>query len=202
MMALLFAVLAFAQSATAFYDANLGRWINRDPIEEEGGINLHAFVSNNPVSAIDLFGLAEVTKMSDGFVIEVGKCEIVRHIGHGNRKGWPRFYFPTSKLGGCPAGAGFIGCYASEINQGIPAKGGTILNGSPTDSAGGVWDDVVSPKFNGPDWTKAVKDTDDGIKSMVNDWLKNKSKCCPSVTVTEVYENGNTKSTKYTQPIP
>lgn len=87
MMALLFAVLALTQSASAFYDANLGRWINRDPIEEEGAINLHAFVSNNPLSSIDLFGLAEVTKMSDGFVIEVGKCEIVRHIGHGNRKG-------------------------------------------------------------------------------------------------------------------
>ena len=40
-----------------FYSPQLGRWINRDPIEEAGGINLYGFVGNNGVSGIDLFGL-------------------------------------------------------------------------------------------------------------------------------------------------
>src|SRR5439155_24535074 len=40
-----------------FYDPNLQRWINRDPIGEEGGINLYAFVANSPLCAVDAFGL-------------------------------------------------------------------------------------------------------------------------------------------------
>jgi RHS repeat-associated protein len=40
-----------------FYDPNLQRWINRDPIQEAGGINLYTFVRNNVITAIDPFGL-------------------------------------------------------------------------------------------------------------------------------------------------
>jgi|GEM_PF-1350164 len=40
-----------------YYEPNLQRWINRDPIQEEGGINLYRFVANNPISLIDPLGL-------------------------------------------------------------------------------------------------------------------------------------------------
>jgi RHS repeat-associated protein len=40
-----------------FYDPNLQRWLNRDPIEENGGINLYGYVANSPLDSIDLFGL-------------------------------------------------------------------------------------------------------------------------------------------------
>jgi RHS repeat-associated protein len=39
------------------YDPNLQRWIQRDPIAEQGGINLHQFVANNPINEIDPLGL-------------------------------------------------------------------------------------------------------------------------------------------------
>ena len=39
-----------------YYDAELGRWINRDPIEELGGINLYAFVYNDGVNYYDYLG--------------------------------------------------------------------------------------------------------------------------------------------------
>jgi RHS repeat-associated protein len=41
-----------------FYLPELQRWLNRDPIGEEGGINLYGFVNNAPTHTIDLFGLA------------------------------------------------------------------------------------------------------------------------------------------------
>jgi RHS repeat-associated protein len=41
-----------------WYDPNLQRWLNHDPIGERGGLNLYGFVRNNPVNGIDLLGLA------------------------------------------------------------------------------------------------------------------------------------------------
>jgi RHS repeat-associated protein len=40
------------------YDAASGRWPSRDPIGEEGGINLYGFVGNDGVNGWDLLGLA------------------------------------------------------------------------------------------------------------------------------------------------
>ncbi len=35
---------------------NLGRFLNRDPIEEQGGLNLYAFVGNDPINHWDRYG--------------------------------------------------------------------------------------------------------------------------------------------------
>ena len=40
-----------------YYDPRQGRFINRDPIEEKGGLNLYGFVGNSPTDAIDYLGL-------------------------------------------------------------------------------------------------------------------------------------------------
>ncbi|MBR4250628.1 MAG: hypothetical protein IKQ24_10810, partial [Verrucomicrobia bacterium] len=32
------------------------RWLSRDPIEEQGGLNLYGFVNNDPVNMWDLLG--------------------------------------------------------------------------------------------------------------------------------------------------
>jgi RHS repeat-associated protein len=42
------------------YNPMLGRWLNRDPIEERGGLNLYGYVENNPVNAIDPLGLFKI----------------------------------------------------------------------------------------------------------------------------------------------
>ena len=39
-----------------YYDPKTGRWLSRDPIEEEGGINLYGFVGNDGVNKWDLLG--------------------------------------------------------------------------------------------------------------------------------------------------
>ena len=40
-----------------YYHPQTGRWINRDPIEERGGINLYGFVGNGGLGKWDLLGL-------------------------------------------------------------------------------------------------------------------------------------------------
>ncbi len=43
--------------ASAHYDPAMGRWLNRDPIAENGGVNLYGFVGNDGVSGVDVLGL-------------------------------------------------------------------------------------------------------------------------------------------------
>jgi uncharacterized protein RhaS with RHS repeats len=40
-----------------YYDPKTGRWPSRDPIEEEGGMNLYGFVENDGVGRWDVLGL-------------------------------------------------------------------------------------------------------------------------------------------------
>lgn len=41
-----------------YYQPSTGRWLSRDPLEEEGGLSLCGFLSNNPITKIDGSGLA------------------------------------------------------------------------------------------------------------------------------------------------
>jgi RHS repeat-associated protein len=42
-----------------FYDPGTGRWLSRDPIGEEGGVNLYGFVDNDGVKWWDVSGLSK-----------------------------------------------------------------------------------------------------------------------------------------------
>ena len=46
-----------------FYSPGQGRFLNRDPIEEQGGLNLYAFVGNDPVNRWDFLGLQSIDGM-------------------------------------------------------------------------------------------------------------------------------------------
>jgi hypothetical protein len=48
--------LALSQTAQAFYNPSAGRWLNRDPIEEKGGLNVYGFVDNSPIGRLDPYG--------------------------------------------------------------------------------------------------------------------------------------------------
>jgi RHS repeat-associated protein len=56
------------------YNPKFGRWLSRDPIGEEGGINLYGYVGNRPTMLIDPLGLIDVdvviwrAKLSSGSV--------------------------------------------------------------------------------------------------------------------------------------
>jgi RHS repeat-associated protein len=54
-----------------YYDPKLGRYLRADPIGLEGGINLYAYVENNPINDFDPFGL-------HGWVLLGNKSTVVR----------------------------------------------------------------------------------------------------------------------------
>ncbi|MBQ6330973.1 MAG: hypothetical protein IJI35_18295 [Kiritimatiellae bacterium] len=43
-----------------FYSPSLMRWLNRDPIEEKGGLNLYCFCLNNALPRVDAFGQSSI----------------------------------------------------------------------------------------------------------------------------------------------
>ena len=47
----------FSMTPYRTYNADLGRWLNRDPITEDGDLNLYEYVGNNPINRIDRLGL-------------------------------------------------------------------------------------------------------------------------------------------------
>ena len=48
-----------------YYSANSGRWLTRDPIEEQGGMNALAFLRNEPMTHVDKWGLLLVGDVVD-----------------------------------------------------------------------------------------------------------------------------------------
>jgi RHS repeat-associated protein len=65
------------------FDPNAGRWLNRDPIGERGGVNLYGYVVESPINLKDYLGLSPdqiVTDMGNGVVciMERYKHELVR----------------------------------------------------------------------------------------------------------------------------
>jgi len=78
---------------SAFYDPNLQRWPNRDPLEEAGfelflgggsfpgsaGQNLYAFVRNSPITGTDPLGLCDI-KIRCG-PVKRGGITVGRHCG-------------------------------------------------------------------------------------------------------------------------
>jgi hypothetical protein len=61
-----------------YYDPLTGRWPSRDPVEEEGGINLYGFVGNDGLNWSDYLGLYE---FNDGYATYCN-LSFWEYIGH------------------------------------------------------------------------------------------------------------------------
>lgn len=61
-----------------FYEPSLQRWLNRDPEQERGGVNLYSFVHNMPINAHDPYGLSACTAAcGKQNLIDVAVCWVV-----------------------------------------------------------------------------------------------------------------------------
>jgi len=101
----------------------MGRWVNRDPIEESGGVNLYGFVGNDGVGMVDVLGqssLSEIGEKAEGLV-----DAIAPHIV-GSRAASVEFSV-YAHVGGIPylasAGVYFTGKLAAETGSCSNIKG-------------------------------------------------------------------------------
>ena len=66
-----------------YYSPELGRWLTRDPIEEDGGDNLYAFCENNGVDKFDKLGLVSFCDCINVVSLEVRyKKAWWKYMGH------------------------------------------------------------------------------------------------------------------------
>ena len=92
-----------------YLDPQLGRWISRDPIGENGGMNLYMIVGNCAINHTDFLGLKPAKR----------KCKSVIRAGHGSKSGEN----PVNR--GCPApdkvvdGDRYtaVSCFSGDINK-------------------------------------------------------------------------------------
>ena len=103
-----------------FYSPRLARWLSRDPIEEDGGLNLYAYCGNNAVNGIDILGLVEYRGRSKekGFYYDfkVNKCEVAIIYGHGHESKPHKIIFEDERS----SSAYFWGCWPDTTNSAIP----------------------------------------------------------------------------------
>jgi RHS repeat-associated protein len=82
-----------------YYTPEIGRWMNRDPIEEDGGVNLYGFVGSDGVNESDKLGKSAVdlaTKMLTGRLrkaLYISHPEVSIVVGLGGTAGMQTVFF-------------------------------------------------------------------------------------------------------------
>jgi uncharacterized protein RhaS with RHS repeats len=153
------------QEASAYYDPGVQRWINRDPIGEEGGRNLYGYVENRPVDWIDAFGLKgaedlcqkpDMDRTARKILTECNynsKKENREHCGMLCRSNRSGRIFKTGPIPGTQAGC-------SPHNAPCPSGSTTVgiyhTHGEFTDQNGDGQDDYDSENFSPADLNYAA----------------------------------------------
>ena len=68
-----------------FYDPNIGRWISRDPIGLDGGVNVYGYVDGNPVNKVDRSGTQGQDSFTSMFNRYFGKPDLQAPLAEGTR---------------------------------------------------------------------------------------------------------------------
>ncbi|MBS0620996.1 MAG: RHS repeat protein [Verrucomicrobia bacterium] len=118
-----------------YYDPKLGRWLTPDPLGLDAGVNLYAFVMNNPLIHFDLYGL---TVEGDPNWVGQRMCIDTPMIGQS-------MYINTPMIGqSCPVKTSMINPTPIEVES-IPRPVMT----QPSTFANVARDAFSSPRFHG-----------------------------------------------------
>ena len=104
------------------YDAGKGRWINRDPIGEEGGVNLYLLSGNGGHRSIDIFGLlpCHLDSLIESELINIGKSAGWRFLGGKAAKGAAKAGLAAAVDGPVPVGEVVgVGILLWDVGSGI-----------------------------------------------------------------------------------
>jgi len=101
-----------------WYDAKLGRWINRDPIKEDGGLNVYDFCGGDPINCYDYLGnerqwhhiipwaiayrfesLIDINAPKWGLMMNPREHAALHKAGWNDA--WEEFFYSNSKNGKC-----------------------------------------------------------------------------------------------------
>jgi RHS repeat-associated protein len=131
------------QVRNRWYHPRLGRWVSRDPIAYNGGMNLYAYVGGNPIKDVDPYGERK-WKAED-----VDDCKTTILAGHttwvrNTISSWRKLYTKEDKAKSkCGVRVHPIACKSeniSEISDVIPP--GTELSGAPLSKKGLKFEDA------------------------------------------------------------
>ena len=89
------------------YNPFTARWLNRDPIEENGGLNLYEYVGGNPVGYVDADGRNPLVAVAVGGVVGGLSSGITTYIVTGSMQAAGSSFF-YGALGGAAAVASYF----------------------------------------------------------------------------------------------
>ena len=113
-----------------FYNPADGRWINRDPIAEQGGWNFYAFVGNSTIWHNNYRGISNAKEKcccgkkrlpnksccKNGEIVNSKSCKIRILMGHYNKENLEKKINQFCKVDRF----GIVSCYSTETNTWIP----------------------------------------------------------------------------------
>jgi RHS repeat-associated protein len=116
-----------------YYEPNLQRWLNRDPLDEDGGVNLYSFVGNAPMIWADSYGLDiwDWSIWDSGFVKWWVRVTSPLHTETPYTPDPGPPFDPnqpegleSSPLGELliPSGVGFVKCFRPSVSLGVKAE--------------------------------------------------------------------------------
>ncbi len=124
-----------------YYKPDIGRWVNRDPIEEMGGLNVYGFVGNDAINLWDILGLSNGRELSDYYHVRVTtdaccrdeareQLRCSRDVGRIATRGITRYSATALGEGVIGAGLGIAAVSAGWTPLGWAAAAGSVAFGA------------------------------------------------------------------------